>query len=281
MTFDILKVTEIAKRAGAEIMAMRDAVTGKAQYKGDGSPVTEADKRASDIVMNELALLTPHIPVISEEAPEAQNRAIQQSSDTYWIVDPLDGTRSYIDGFDGFGVHIGLIEKGQPKAAAIYFPAQGILYYTDGVNGAFIQEDGKPARKISVTAPLKDGDAPVIAVSWANRMKVLQQHMDHTQIQAVGGDRVCQTAAGHTDLGLIEIRFSYWDIAAAHALLRQARGELYNLQTGVPITYPNDKLFIEPAIAGHPDTVEKFRETLKTKMQHLPAPVRTNRPPAP
>lgn len=63
------------------------------------------------------------IPVVSEENPDEQNRAIVAAHSTYWIVDQLDGTQTFIDGFRGFGVHIGLIENGVPVTGVVYFPA--------------------------------------------------------------------------------------------------------------------------------------------------------------
>ena len=279
--FDIHAVVNIARQAGAEIMHMRDQVVGKAEYKGDGSPVTAADRRANDIVMRGLMSLTPDIPIVSEENPESENLAIQKSHHTYWVVDPLDGTRSYIEGFDGFGVHIGLIEKGEAKAAAIYFPAQGIAYYTDGKSGAFQQKDGRPREKITVRTKQEEGKSLTVAVSWVARRRPARDDVDYHPLAAVGGDRFCQAASGKADLALTEMPFAYWDIAAAHALLKAAGGDIFDLKTGARITYPNDRIYVPPALGGDADLVRAQRDSFYQATAKVVLQARDKKPPSP
>ena len=257
---DVAEVIDIARKAGAELLALRSTVIDKAETKQDGSPVTEADKKSSEIVIAGLAALTPSIPVVSEENAPVQNRALQDANAIYWIVDPLDGTRSYIDGYEGFGVHIGLIENGQPTMGVVYFPAQGILYYTDGAGGAFRQEDGRPPEQIRVNDKIADGEAPRAAVSWVKHRLPGSLDIDFKPVPAVGGGRACAVAENAADLAIIEVPFSYWDIAAAHAILKAAGGDLFDLKSGAPVTYPQDRLYIFPAIGGHPDVVAEHRE---------------------
>lgn len=266
----------IARRAGAEIMAMRPLVIGNPVTKMDGSPVTEADKRSSDIVIKGLATLTPATPVVSEEMTSAEHKAILAAHDTYWIVDPLDGTRSYIDGHDGFGVHIGMIVKGQPTMAVIYFPAQGLLYFTDGVNGAYRQEDGKQPERIEVNSKIQAGRVPSVAVSWYVTSRPSEMHCAYEAVPAVGGGRICLTAEGKTDLAMIEVPFSYWDVAAAHGLIRAAGGDLYALSDGRPIDYPADRLHTPPAIAGHADIVDACRADFVVAMDAARAAKKKN-----
>lgn len=264
--FDTKAVIAIARLAGAEIMALRPSVVANPEIKGDGSPVTLADKRSSAIVIEGLQALTPDIPVISEENPDAENRAIIAAHTTYWIVDPLDGTRSYIEGHEGFGVHIGLIDHGVPVAGIVYFPAQGILYYTDA-GKAYKQPDGQPAKQIQVTQPASLKRPFTTATSWH---KHRQPGSDITRsIAAVGGARACITAEGITDVALIEAPFSYWDIAAAHALLRAAGGELFDLANGIPVRYPSSKLHIDPAIGGHIGVIAQTRIDLQRAVNKM------------
>lgn len=259
-SYNIHDVIVIARKAGAEIMALRPLVIANPEIKGDGSPVTKADKRASDIVMQGLAAVTPHIPVISEEAPDADNRAIQQASATYWIVDPLDGTRSYIDGYDGFGVHIGLIENGVPVAGVVYFPALDIVYYTDASKA--YRQDAATLQEISVRMPAEKQNPLQVASSWKKHRQPAAADASIRAVPAVGGARAIVTAEGSTDLALIEAPFSYWDIAAAHAVLRAAGGELFELATGQPVRYPAGSLAIPRALGGHADMVAQEREKL-------------------
>lgn len=264
--FNIHDVIAVARKAGDEIMALRPQVIANPDIKGDGSPVTLADKRSSAIVIEGLTALTPDTPVVSEENDDAVNRAIVQNNTCYWIVDPLDGTQTYIDGYDGFGVHIGLIDNGVPVAGAIYFPAQGVVYYTQG-DKAYRQLDGQAAERITVMQPAAVGEPVVLATAWSKTRRPQLEGIK--SIPAVGGARACAAAEGSVAMGLIESPFSYWDIAAAHAVLRAAGGELFDLKTGTPTRYPNNRLYIDPAIGGHADVVAKHRPQLSAEADRL------------
>ena len=272
--FDIKDVIRIALQAGNEIMVLRPSVIANPEIKGDGSPVTLADKRSSAIVINGLEALTPTIPVVSEENPDEQNRAIVAAHSTYWIVDPLDGTQTFIDGFRGFGVHIGLIENGVPVTGVVYFPALDVLYFTEG-GKAYTQDPNAAPRQISVTKPDSLRQPFTAATSWSKKRQ--PQETIATSRPAVGGARACITAAGKTDVALIEAPFSYWDIAAAHAILRAAGGELFDLATGAPVRYPAHKLHIDPAVGGHADVIAKTLPQLQAAVKDMPV-VRVRNP---
>lgn len=273
--FDIHDVIAIARVAGAEIMAMRPSVVANPEIKGDGSPVTLADKRSSAIVVSGLEALTPSVPVVSEENPEAHNCAIVAAHQTYWIVDPLDGTRTYIDGHDGFGVHIGLIDRGVPVAGVVYFPAVDVVYYTHE-GRAYKQAQGKPAQTVRVTPPEGLRHPFAAATSWSAKRQVRAEVA--TSVPAVGGARACITAEGLTDVALIEAPFSYWDIAAAHAVLRAAGGDLFDLLTGDPVRYPPHKLHIDPAVGGHATVVARTRAQLQAAVKAMDLKSRLSKP---
>jgi 3'(2'), 5'-bisphosphate nucleotidase len=253
----VAQVLALAKQAGAEILRLRPQVI--AETKADGSPVTIADKTASEMIVRGLAAITPHIPVVSEENPESDNRAILAAHDTYWITDPLDGTRSFLDGHDGFGVHIGLISKGEAVAGIVYFPAQGVAYFTDGATGAYRQQDGEAPARISLRAPLAEKDRALVAISWGVKKKTKGQDMPFDIVAAVGGARLCVLAEGGADAAVTEMPFSYWDIAAAHAVLKAAGGDYYRLDNGDRITYLAGSLAIPAAIAGEAGVAARLR----------------------
>jgi 3'(2'), 5'-bisphosphate nucleotidase len=199
--------------------------------------------------------------------------AILKNADCYWIVDPLDGTRSYIDGHDGFGVHIALIQNERPVLAVIYFPARKVFYYTDDEK-AYLEREGQKPIVINGRDRAPD-ESLKVAVSWLKDKQPKLQGVGYQPIPAVGGDRVCEVAVGRADLALIENPFSYWDLAAAHALLLQAGGEIYDLETGKPVRYTNDKLFVKPCLAGKETVVknhlEKFKDELGALQRKRPA----------
>ena len=252
---DITDIIAIAHKAGELLMDMRDKV--QADVKGDGTPVTEADRQSSKIVIDGFAALTPDIPVISEENKRKDNLAIQEAHDTYWIVDPLDGTRSYLHGHDGFGVHIALIKDGEPVIGVCHFPADGVTYFADE-NGSFCQHTNQAPQKMTV--PDGVSAAPRLAVSWVEKYRpVANKDLPYEAVLAVGGARLCCVAAGEADLAVTERMFSYWDVAAAHAVLRAAGGELVELHTGERIFYEKGRLEIPQAIAGHEHVIKELR----------------------
>lgn len=263
--FKIQNIIDIAKQAGDAIMAIRPNIT--VETKGDDSPVTQADKAASDIIMTGLAEITPNIPVISEEAPAQDNDRIIQNHDTYWITDPLDGTKSFIEGYDGFGVHIGLISDGVPVAGVVYFPEQGKIYFTGDDNKAYLTDE-----KTNETKRIQTNDhlTPpfTAAVSWKKKAQP-ESINDHAYdpVPAVGGGRLCVAAEGLADLAVVDRPFSYWDVAAAHAVLLAAGGDMVNAKTGEPTRYHDPRLYIDPALAGGKTAIAKAM----TKGTDMPA----------
>lgn len=268
---DISQVVLIALEAGRRIMELRPNII--AQSKSDGSPVTQADLQADDIIQTGLKKLFPNIPVISEENSEQDNREILENHDLYWITDPLDGTESYLAGYDGFGVHIGLIKNQAPLAGVVYFPAEKAVYFTDGLKGAWQQQTTDDHRLIkdtlqNIKAPQNPAFPPRISVSWRPHVRPAQEIIDYQPVCAIGGARFIKVASGAADLALIENIFCYWDIAAAHAILSAAGGDLYETDNGKPICYPNDRLWIPPCIGGNKIIAGSFRQAIKQSIQH-------------
>lgn len=251
---NIQDVNAVARDAGKILMRYRGQVT--AEYKEDDSPVTQADKAASDLIIKALNKLTPDIPVISEEQDMQVNRNIARQSETYWLTDPLDGTKSYIDGYDGFGVHIALIHKGTPVLGVAYFPAQanarGKLYYGKAGQGAYVHIAGKRPRQMklrkTLTASFKT------AMGWKD--KPWDEKCE--PVRAVGGARLCVTAEGAAELAQFNAPFSFWDVAAGHAILRAAGGDFLDMKTFQPIRYDNDSLITPPAYGGPVSALKKY-----------------------
>ena len=122
-----------AQRAGGAIMAVY-ATDFSVRDKADASPVTAADEAAEKIILADLARLAPDIPVVAEEAVAAGHRCQPSRSDTterFFLVDPLDGTREFVSRRDEFTVNIALIEAGKPVLGVVYAPARRELYWGD------------------------------------------------------------------------------------------------------------------------------------------------------
>ena len=194
----------------------------QADFKGDGSPVTEADRAAEAIILPELARLAPEIAVISEENAESHQLAPPRR---FFLVDPLDGTREFLkrDGRGSFTVNIALIEDGAPVMGLVYAPALDRLFA--GVVGVGASESGRP---ISVRDLPASG--PVAVASSSHRDAQTDAWLAENGIGrtvSIGSSlKFCLLAAGEAD---VYPRFGptmEWDTAAGDAVLRAAGGRL-------------------------------------------------------
>ena len=213
----------IARKAGAAIMdiyATDFAVRGKA----DASPVTEADERAEALILPALASLTPDIPIVAEEAAAAGR--IPSVGERFWLVDPLDGTKEFINRNGEFTVNIALIENGSPVLGVVFAPALDRLFAGAAGLGAFVENKGvrrdivcrtEPAEGLTVVASRSHGDADALASFLAGR-KIA------SQTNAGSSLKLCLVAAGEADVYPRLGRTMEWDIAAGDAVLRAAGG---------------------------------------------------------
>lgn len=202
--------------------------------KNDDSPVTEADEKAEAVILAELARLTPDIPVISEEAAAAGR--IPAVVSRFWLVDPLDGTKEFIRRNGEFTVNIALIEQQSPVMGVVFAPALGCLgrlYAGIAGEGAFVEdENGRrtircrptPEEGMTVVASRSHGDAAALDAFFAER-KIRVASL----VSAGSSLKLCLVAAGEADLYPRLGRTMEWDIAAGHAVLAAAGGEVKTL----------------------------------------------------
>ena len=143
-------IADLARQAGAVILAVRAAGFGDRLRKDDHSPVTEADHRAEALIAAALRKATPDIPVVAEE--EAAAGMEHDASHTYWLVDPLDGTREFAAGHDEFTVNIGLVRHGAPALGVVGVPALG-EFVRRHRRARRVGSRRRPARRRSPPAP--------------------------------------------------------------------------------------------------------------------------------
>jgi 3'(2'), 5'-bisphosphate nucleotidase len=203
----VLPVTRAAGQAVLDVYATNFEVRGKS----DTSPVTAADERAEAIILAALAKLTPSIPVVSEEAAAAGHAPAVAES--FWLVDPLDGTKEFINRNGEFTVNIALIENGYPTLGVVLAPALSRLFAGVRGIGAFLEENAQ-RRPIACRAGRKVA----------------------SQTNAGSSLKLCLVAAGEADLYPRLGRTMEWDIAAGDAVLRAAGGMVKTL-TGEPLVY--------------------------------------------
>ncbi|MEX2131639.1 MAG: 3'(2'),5'-bisphosphate nucleotidase CysQ, partial [Pseudohongiellaceae bacterium] len=121
------EVVRIARLAGQEILEVYASNALAVEYKLDSSPLTEADRRANDLIVNELSRITPDVPILSEESAQVPF-GIRKEWSRFWLVDPLDGTREFIKRNGEFTVNIALIENNRPVLGVVQVPVTDQCY---------------------------------------------------------------------------------------------------------------------------------------------------------
>ena len=215
-------LAEAAREAGEAILTVVRRGF-EVESKQDTSPVTEADRAAELIILAALARVAPGVPVIAEE--EVAAGRIPAHSDTYFLVDPLDGTKEFVRGGDDYTVNIGLIEAGQPKLGVVFAPATGRLHGGCVDEGAWLDE-GKGRAAIRT----RQRGEQVTAV--ASRSHLNQATVDYLEAAvgacgyvSVGSSlKFCIVAEGKADIYPRAAPTSEWDTAAGHAVLLAAGG---------------------------------------------------------
>lgn len=213
-----------ARAAGGEILRL--VATGfEVETKNDASPVTVCDRAAEAVILHALAGAAPGVPVVAEE--EAAEGRVPELGRSWFLVDPLDGTREFVRGGDDYTVNIGLIRDGAPVLGVVYRPATGQLWAGLAGSGAF-REDGATRVPVTVRAPY---DPPVAVASkshfsrnTADYLKLVNAADDHV---SVGSSlKFCLVAEGQADIYPRLSPTCEWDTAAGHAVLLAAGGRV-------------------------------------------------------
>ncbi len=239
-------VSAIARKAGAKIMEIY-ATDFEARVKDDASPVTDADLAAEAIITPALAALTPAFPVVAEEAAAA-GAAPRITDGSFWLVDPLDGTKEFLNRNGEFTVNIGLIRNGEPVMGVVFAPALGDLYMGAEGRGAFKSTNGdvptpiqvrpEPPEGLTIVASRRHGD-PALLETFLNGRTVKET------INAGSSLKFCLVAAGQADLYPRFGRTMEWDTAAGHAVLKAAGGRVTTTDL-TAFTYAKNEIFENP-----------------------------------
>jgi 3'(2'), 5'-bisphosphate nucleotidase len=228
-------VLRIARAAGDAVMAIY-ATNFSVRDKSDASPVTEADERAESIILPRLAALTPDIPIVSEEA--AVTDRIADVGRSFWLVDPLDGTREFINRNGEFTLNIALIKNRRPVLGVVHAPALSRLYAgAIGVEAYIEDSTGRckiacrsvPPEGMTIVSSRSHGDASALDRFLAGRMVA-------SRAKAGSSLKFCLVASGKADVYPRLGRTMEWDTAAGHAVLLAAGGRVTDLD-GIDLKY--------------------------------------------
>ena len=205
------------------------------EHKQDSSPVTEADRAAELIILAALAKAAPGVPVIAEE--EVAAGRIPAHGDTYFLVDPLDGTKEFVRGGDDYTVNIGLILGGVPRLGAVYAPATGRLHgglvgegaWLDDLSGRVAIQTRSPGEELVAVASKSHFNQPTA--------DYLAEAVGECGYVAIGSSlKFCIVAEGRADIYPRLSPTSEWDTAAGHAVLLAAGGRVDG-PDGQPLAY--------------------------------------------
>ena len=231
------------------------------QQKRDSSPVTEADRAAELVILSALARAAPGVPVIAEE--EVAAGRIPAHDDTYFLVDPLDGTKEFVRGGDDYTVNIGLIERGRPRLGVVFAPATGRLH--GGCVGAGAWLDEGNGRNEIHTRPRGEQLTAVASKSHLNQATVdyLEAAVGTCGFVSIGSSlKFCIVAEGKADIYPRASPTSEWDTAAGHAVLLAAGG-VVDGPDGEPLRY-GKRAFLNRAFVAtsgwKPPRLEPFLE---------------------
>lgn len=259
----LTSVVELAQRAGEAILKIYHQNSPiHVNYKTDESPVTEADIIAHDIIAQELALLTPDIPLLSEEGKIIDYES-RKSWECYWLVDPLDGTREFVNKTGEFTVNIALIHQGQPILGVIYAPLRKLTYCGCVGNGAHKLIDNKHKKPIFVHS-WQLGNFRVVA-SRRHRVPLqeLLQEFGSVETTYRGSSlKFCLVAEGDADIYVRLSAIKEWDTGAGQCIVEQAGGLVLDLNWQ-PMRYNTKSELSIPAFIVVGDS-EKLLPILKS-----------------
>jgi 3'(2'), 5'-bisphosphate nucleotidase len=239
--------------AGEIILAVRRGGLS-VERKADRSPVTAADRDAEAAIARRLGEVAPKVPVVGEEA--VSEGRIPETAGTFFLVDPLDGTREFVNGGNDFTVNIGLIRDGLPSVGVIYVPASGKLFGGVVGEGAWRTEvaDGVAGPR----RPMRVRRAPqgpiVVVASRSHRTPETDAYIRRYDVANLinrgSSLKFCAVAEGKADLYPRLGTTMQWDTAAGDAILRAAGGAVVELD-GTPLTYgpkglPGSEAFRSP-----------------------------------
>lgn len=240
---DLETLCAIAEAAGREIMAVY-ASDFAAWAKADASPLTEADLRADTVIRDGLEQAFPGVFILSEESVSAGPRV----ADTFFLVDPLDGTREFLKRNGEFTVNIALVSGGRPVAGVVLAPASGELFYAAQGLGAWQRTAAGPV-SMQATAPAPGAALRVIGsrshggealARWLAKLQV-----EYSFVAAGSSLKFCRIAQGLADIYPRQGPTCQWDTAAGQAVLEQAGGAVLDAQGG-PLRYGLGRPMLNP-----------------------------------
>ena len=254
----ISQIKDMSKLAGIEIMKIYKT-DFSVSIKSDHSPVTKADKNANNVILKGLSKLPIKYPILSEEGVPIsyQERAAWKS---FWLVDPLDGTKEFIKKNDEFTVNIAFINNNIPVFGVVYAPVYDLMFWGGEDVGAFKAKGDEPFTRISVKSDFID---PIRIASSRSHPSgemdlFLKQFKKYNLISMGSSLKICSVADGSVHLYPRLGPTMEWDTAASHAIVKASGGDLIEYGTNNTLSYNKEDLLNPKFIAGNIDKIKNL-----------------------
>ncbi len=214
------------------------------EQKNDVSPVTKADRRSHEILTAYLERHHP-FPILSEEGkgvPYGERRIWE----TFWLIDPLDGTKEFIKRNGEFTINVALVHRGRPVLGVIYTPVSDVLYYASEGDGAYRVEQGA-ARRLPLDGAKNKfvvvGSRSHTTPAFESYVALLRKQCGDVSIISAGSSlKFCLIAEGAADVYPRYGHTMEWDTAAGQVIVEEAGGSVVNSETGRPLSYNKESL---------------------------------------
>ena len=228
------KLIPAFKKAGNVALELQNKKI-KITEKSDGTPVTDGDLETNKIVVEAIKNLTPNIPVVSEETVNLKEKNIYK---TFWLIDPIDGTRDYIEQKSEYTINASLIIDRIPEIGLINAPKKNRMFFSYGKSHAFEISDNK---KTPLDCKKKTEQGKIFALTHNRKTSekisdFLKTNKVFKVIKMSSSLKFCVIAAGEADIYVCEPRAFEWDIAAGHAIVKHSGG-LVTSDNGEQIFY--------------------------------------------
>ncbi len=245
------EIRRIAEGAGEKIMEIYKSGF-ETETKSDDSPVTTADLAANTFIDEELKKLDIKLPILSEESAHLSYEE-RASRETYWLVDPLDGTKEFINRRDSFTVNIALIHQNKSILGVVYAPALGLSYFASEGTGSFKTTDIEGAEVEKIHSRYLPKDTAIFVGSRSHTGEDMAKFLENYEadngeydLQSMGSSlKMCMVAEGKADLYPRLWLTSEWDTAAAHCIVNEAGGQIVKIDMS-PLLYNTKDSLLNP-----------------------------------
>ncbi len=265
MNTTIQTLFSIAKESGAAILDIYKSASNDIDYKQDNSPLTIADKKSNEIIVNRLQEHFPGIPVLSEESATIPHEE-RKNWEQFWLVDPLDGTKEFIKKSGEFTINIALVENDKPVTGLIHVPVKNITYFAYDNQSYRVTGD---SLDYSVSIQVRKASSNRLTVVASRdhageKVKNLLEKLPDAATMSMGSSlKFCLVAEGAADLYYRDVPTMEWATAAAQAIVEAAGGAVLT-EGGEPLVYNKNSLK-NPELITVGETSFNWSKFLKVK----------------